>query len=228
MTGASSNATSRGTLRAADDEQLSARGRTRAAAQCGETISRSAADRAERARHAGPVRRSQPRDRRRISERRAPVRRASQREHRRRRDADGVGAARGHSRRRGVQHAAAADAVRHRRSRRAREMRHPRARAAEGCRTQPAGSLRGRRRQPDEEAVGRVERRHVHHRRSAVSRLGEPAQRHLCHQRFFALCDPALRGRQAGARSLLLCLACRLSRLPARILGGPCVNTTTI
>ena len=69
------------------------------------------------------------------------------------------------------------------------------------------------------EAVGRAERRHVHDRRSAVSRLGEPAQRHLCHQRFAALRDPALRARQAGARPLLLCLAGRFPRLPTRILG---------
>ena len=202
--------------------------RARAVAVGGETVSRPAADRVERARHAGAVRRSQSRDRRRVSERRAALRRASRRQRRRRRDADRNGAPRGHSRRRRVQHAAAADAVR--------------ASAIPTCSAGAASTTR-----VALPGVGRnlQDRYEV----AVVNRMKKPWE--ALNGATFTTADPqyrtwaarrkgvyttngtllsviaALRSGQTRARPVLLRLARRLSRLPARILRAHrAVNTT--
>ena len=103
------------------------------------------------------VRRATPGDRRRVSGR-ARISTAPTRQPRRRgrRDAAAITArARGHPRRRRLQLAATADAVRHRPGRGAAAPRHPGPGGSAGRRPQPAGPLRDRRGQPVGAALGR-------------------------------------------------------------------------
>ena len=113
---------------------------------------------------------------------------------RRRRDADRVGAARGHSRRRGVQHAAVADAVRHRRSRRARRgaafrTRVPLPGVGRNLQDRYEVAVVNRMKKPWEALNGATFTTADPQYRD----LGGAAQRRLHHQRLAAVRDPALR-----------------------------------
>ncbi len=138
---------------------------------------RSAAHRARRAGHAGAVRRAPTCRGRRVSAWPAPVPRACRARHRSRRAAPGARAPRGGRVRRGVQHAAAADAVGHRAGRRTAAPRHRAAGRPARRRPQPAGSLRGGGHAPAAAAVGRPARRALHPRRRRVAGMERHAAR---------------------------------------------------